>query len=399
MHRPVTPSGRIAPRPSYAPPAREVVERWRPSLAAKTGLSAVLVATLCALLAAGTLLVGFAAFTSDHDGPLTFDGVRRGMVGTMVVAAIVPIVFAGVVSYFYGKIVTRTRVEPLVHAMRRIAAGDMSPELPDPAETEFLSVNDSFEQMRAALLDALVKLEHQDSQRRRFFADLGHDLATPVSTVLSLVDTLRTESLVPTEAERDRLTAALEREAERLARLATDIRELAYLDDPDVRIRRRTQDVGAVVRDVVETVQLGSPGRRIRCEVESLRAKVDRTRIEQVVHNLLANAMRHTPETGEIRVTVDTEVGFPRIVVEDDGPGVSDDTLMKLGERFFRTDRARGRSSGGHGLGLSIVAAIVERHDGTLHFEHAESGGLRVVILLPADGIPPDPASNHPPKV
>ncbi|HZJ65494.1 MAG TPA: ATP-binding protein, partial [Kofleriaceae bacterium] len=110
----------------------------------------------------------------------------------------------------------------------------------------------------------------------------------------------------------------------------------------------------------------------------------DAMRVDQALANLLSNAMRYTPSGGRIAIGVEHVAQTVQLTVEDSGTGVPDDVLPRLGQRLLRLDPSRNRTTGGSGLGLSIVSAIVKRHDGTLQFGRAALGGLRVVVTLPA---------------
>jgi len=114
-----------------------------------------------------------------------------------------------------------------------------------------------------------------------------------------------------------------------------------------------------------------------------VRAGVDPHRVEQVLLNLLHNARRHAPAAGLVRVTVGAAPGGARVTVDDDGPGVDDALLPRLGERMFRADPSRSARSGGSGLGLSIAARIVALHGGAMRFARSPLGGLRVEFTLP----------------
>jgi signal transduction histidine kinase len=223
-----------------------------------------------------------------------------------------------------------------------------------------------------------------DAQRRRLFADLAHELATPASSILGITDALTTLVKAPDAAPMLKL---LESEGERLERLVTDIRLLATLEDPDRPLETTATDVAALAAQVCDRVALedGSP-RRIRYlgATEPIMATVDALRIDQVLSNLLSNARRYTPRAGEITVAVAAAPGKVTLQVEDSGIGVATEIRPQLGDRLLRIDPSRSRETGNHGLGLSIVAVIVKRHGGEIRFDRARLGGLGITIELPA---------------
>jgi two-component system OmpR family sensor kinase len=316
---------------------------------------------------------------------LAFMGYPLDVVA-FVVAVLVPIgvrtaVTGLVFSLTYGRQGLALRA-----AMRRLAEGDLTAgasAIPLDVERDVIGLRDAFEAMRAELDRVLRRMAHADAQRRRLFADLAHELATPATALLGLGDTLADPDLAGGDEARRRLLRALEGETLRLSRLVEDIRDLAALDDPDVSFALERADLAAPVRAAVERFAV-SPGAPIDVDARAVLADVDPHRIDQAVANLIKNARRHTPEGRRIRVSVRREGGSGVVMVEDEGPGVPTEALARLGERLYRVDEGRDRSRGGHGLGLSIVRAIVERHQGALAFEAAPAGGLRVTLRLPA---------------
>ena len=164
------------------------------------------------------------------------------------------------------------------------------------------------------------------------------------------------------------------------------------LDDPAVALEHGEVDVGALVRDVCRSRALADPeGPEIRCEARDVVLALDPERFQQVVVNLVGNAQRHARGGGAVHVTLEA-VGSGAetaltLRVDDDGPGVPEELLPRLGERLMRVDPSRTRATGGSGLGLAIVRAIVERHGGQLSFARSPAGGLRVEVRLSSDAI------------
>jgi signal transduction histidine kinase len=278
----------------------------------------------------------------------------------------------------------RSRHRPLVRAMREVSKGALDTELPEQLDPDFAEVRESFDTMRRALSEALGKLAAVDTQRRRLFADLAHELANPTSAIVGLVDTLGTPSLCEDPQVRARLLGSLEGEALRLARLVADVRDLAELEDPDVPCVREPLDLGSVVAEAASRFGLleGAP---LDVATEPAPILADGSRVEQVLANLVTNARRHTPKDGTVRVRVTSSETSATLVVEDSGPGVPDELLARLGERLLRLDPSRDRRTGGTGLGLSIVRSIAARHDATLTFDRGDLGGLRVTLVFARD--------------
>ncbi|HZS37559.1 MAG TPA: HAMP domain-containing sensor histidine kinase [Polyangia bacterium] len=288
------------------------------------------------------------------------------------------------IAWLFTWYVTRYRYRRLINAYAKLAEGDYHVDMPDSPDTGSERVREAFVAMTSALAAARSRLAHADGQRRRLFADLAHELATPITSVLGIADALHEPDKFDA-ARREQLIAHLQHEAARLQRLSADVRDLAMLDDPDTRIERRAVDVAALARSAVDRAQVIAGARvTISCRAEPATCEADPLRIDQVLANLLSNAVRYTPDAGRVDVAVTCAAKSIELTVEDSGAGVPDEVLPRLGERLLRVDPSRDRKTGGHGLGLSIVAAVVERHDGKLAFGRAALGGLRVVVRLPA---------------
>jgi len=279
--------------------------------------------------------------------------------------------------------VTRRRTERLVRALQRITEGELRGDLEPSIDTDLVMVREAIERMREALDTMTTRLRHVDAQRRRLFGDLSHELATPIGTILAISEALSREAIVEDRDERTKLLAFLEQEVTRLERLASDMRDLAWLDDPDFSLERGPADVASLARATVSRLAAVGTGAAVECVGASAPADVDSGRIEQVITNLVNNARRHAGASGHVRVEVSASDERVAILVDDDGTGVPDDVLPRLGERLFRPDPSRATRTGGHGLGLSIVRAVVQRHGGEIRFERAPMGGLRVAIALP----------------
>lgn len=299
----------------------------------------------------------------------------RGELLAIALVMVIPVAMVyGTTRFIVGRVTV-----PVVAAYRRLAAGDFTAELPTAtAGRDFLGVRDGFRAMADALERTLAEVRGADRERRRLFADLAHELATPTTTLIGIAAAVRAGT-----GDRDRLLELLERECARLERLIADVRELAALDDPEVGLERSSCELGALTAAAIEPLRVAHDGApALTVVVAELAAVVDGGRIEQVVTNLVGNALRHAGGAA-VEVVVAADGADAVLRVDDAGPGVPDDRLGDLGRRLVRIDRSRSRDSGGHGLGLSIVRAIVARHGGTITFARSRLGGLGVEVRLP----------------
>ncbi len=299
---------------------------------------------------------------------------------------LLPVVLCTAAVFAFTRYVHHFRLAALADAFERLADGDLAHRLPPPPDADSHPVGRAYDRMRLALGAMTERLRKTDLSRRQLFADLAHELGTPVTTVLALTDALGLPDVDASAERRRELVAALLTEGQRLVRLVADVRDLAELDDPAIALDRCEVDVAELTREVCRGRALSEPaGPRIQVEAAALVMAVDPDRFQQVVVNLVSNAQRHARGGGEVRLTLETDHDEVALRVDDDGLGVSDDLMSRLGERLMRTDPSRTRATGGSGLGLAIVRAIVERHGGRLAFSRAPSGGLRAEVRLPRD--------------
>ncbi len=262
-------------------------------------------------------------------------------------------------------------------------------ELTDPA-TEVGQVGAALNSMLGHVERALDTRHESEQRVRQFLADASHELRTPLSTIMGYAELTRR-----TPDDADLMTQAMGRiqaESGRMAALVNDLLLLARLDSGR-ELEQADVDISRQLVEAVNDARVVSPGHRWRLRVpeEPLHVLGDRDRLHQVFSNLLGNAVRHTPEGTTISVAV-AVLGTPapggppgevEVRVQDDGPGMPPSMAGKEFERFSRGDTSRTRTSGGAGLGLSIVHAIVAAHHGSVDIT-GSAQGTTVVIRLPA---------------
>lgn len=246
----------------------------------------------------------------------------------------------------------------------------------------------------------LERLDRSSEWHRRIIRDLGHDLRTPITTLRATVETaLMSER----SAERYRaVLAGLMEEIDRLELIGDAMSILARLESGELAPRLVVSDLGAVAGQAVERARERDPGHDLRFvpPATALTADADPRLLGMTLDQLLDNVQRHTPAGTRADVTGDSGDGVVRLTVEDRGPGVPEEKLRHLFDRFYRGDPARGRAAGA-GLGLTLAAAIVDLHGGRIIAERGDAGGLRVRIELPAGDAPSpgragDPATSAP---
>jgi signal transduction histidine kinase len=280
----------------------------------------------------------------------------------------------------------RRRLREVQEATERLGAGDLDARAPDYGGDEVAAVARSFNKMAAELTSRARALEASDSARRQLLADVSHELMTPLTAMRGYIETLGMPELRLDSPTRERYMRIVTEETHRLERIIGDLLDLARLEGGGTSFRRERVDVNAIFTRVAarHERELRERGVRLVRHVEPGAEHVtgDSDRLEQALQNLAANALRHTPEGGEIRLAGSVVPDGSVLSVRDTGPGIPDEHLPLIFERFYKVDAAR-KAAGGSGLGLSIVKAIVERHGGRISARN--DNGAVFEILLPPD--------------
>ncbi|EID44726.1 two-component system, sensor protein, histidine protein kinase [Parageobacillus thermoglucosidasius TNO-09.020] len=246
--------------------------------------------------------------------------------------------------------------------------------------------NDEIGKLAKAFNIMAKAVAEEDMRKREFLANVSHELRTPISYVKGYSEAIL-EGLVKTKEEQRKHVQLIYREAGRMERLVRDLLDLAQLEGNGVPLQKVPLVFAQVIEDTVAKYEPFLQKKQITLAVEldhDIILEGDADRLEQVVQNLLDNAVRYTPDAGKIDIQLrKVSSKSCQLIIRDSGKGVPKEKLAFLGQRFFRVDQARSRKEGGTGLGLAIVKQIISLHDGTISFFSEEGKGMEVVIELP----------------
>jgi two-component system OmpR family sensor kinase len=306
--------------------------------------------------------------------------LHRLMLIELLVTALVLLAIA-----LLGLWVVRLGLRPLAaigDTAAAIAAGDLTRRVERAEErTEVGRLGLALNAMLAQIESAFREREATEGRLRRFVADASHELRTPLAAVRAYAELFkRGASDRPDDLARS--MRGIERESERMSLLVEDLLLLARLDEGRPLETKRVQ-LDELILEAVETAQTVEPDRPVDVELEPAVVAGDPAGLRQIIDNLLANVRAHTPPGTPARVTLARVNGNARIEVADSGPGIDEENLARLFERFHRADASRARASGGVGLGLSIVAAVAAAHEGTVSVDSAPGVGATFRIELP----------------
>jgi two-component system sensor histidine kinase BaeS len=306
--------------------------------------------------------------------------VVRDLRTRWLLSTLIALLLSGGVGLLLSQAIARP-LRRLTSAAGAVARGDLDHQVPVGSRDELGRLSRAFNEMTARLRAAR-------QVQTDFVANVSHELRTPLTAVKGTVETLR-DGAVDDPEVRDRFLATIETETDRLIRLVNDLLILSRADSEALNLQREPLNLAQLARSTVRKLAAGAEAQGVALAVEADRraplALADRDRIEQVLVNLLDNAIKYSPPARTVRVRVaGSSDGMAQVDVRDEGIGIPAGELGRIGERFYRTDRARSRAEGGSGLGLAIARALVEAHGGRLWLESEEGHGTLVTFTLPA---------------
>lgn len=365
--------------------------------ARRTGLAARLMTAQVLVIGVGALTLVVAAalvapsLFNEHlartgeDSPMVREHAAQAFASSFAIslalAMVAALSAAGLVSWFLVRRVAHP-VAALADAADALSAGNYQVRAPAGG------FGSELERLSGAFDHMAVQLADTDAARARMLADLAHEVRTPLATLEAYIDGLE-DGVVPASADSYQ---TMRDQVARLRRLAGDLREAAAAEEQALGLDLQTCEPGSLVAAAVAAARPRYQAKGVELTLSTGRVApavlADRVRIQQVLANLLDNALRHTPPGGHASVAVAASAGDVRIRVTDDGAGIPTDQLNAVFDRFYRVDPARAvADGGGSGLGLTIARAIVTAHGGTLTATSPGPGrGATFTVTLPPAG-------------
>jgi signal transduction histidine kinase len=247
-------------------------------------------------------------------------------------------------------------------------------------------LRNTFHTMSGRIVEQMSELERADRMRRELVANVSHDLRTPLASLHGYLETLVLKGDRLEKEERDRYLEIATRHSGRLGKRVGDLFELAKLDACEVRLRREPFSAAELVQDVVQKFQIEAGRKQVQLHTEREKGlpfvDADIGLVERVLENLIGNAVRHTPEGGQVTVSIEGNESGIRVQVRDTGPGIAPEELEAVFDRFYQ-GKDEGAGKGGSGLGLAIAHRIVELHGGTIRAESRPGEGAVFIFTLP----------------
>jgi signal transduction histidine kinase len=323
----------------------------------------------------------------DDGGPL--QAGRAEIAGRLVNFMLLSVVVGLGAGAVIGRIVSAP-ISDLAKAAHRVGQGDLGVRVKPHGSREMVELAETFNKMAA-------DVQHAERLRNNLMADVSHELRTPLTVLEGNLRADLDHVYALDEAE----IANLYGQTRHLIRLVNDLRELALAENHQLLLEKQPTDLNTLVAETLQAIEPLAAEKGVRLENDTAQLPellVDAIRIRQVLFNLLANALRHTPAGGQVTVSATAIAGKVLLAVRDTGEGLDPEQLAAVFDRFYRGDKSRSRETGGTGLGLAIVKAIVEAHGGRVAAQSAGKGqGCAFVVTLPLDSQPALEGVTRPP--
>lgn len=317
------------------------------------------------------------AYEYDTEQAALLEGLQSNLLRLSAVVGIAVLLL----SFWLSQVLTG-KLGQLLVAIRKVREGAYSHRTEISGHDEIAQLGEEFN----SLAD---RLQTTEDARRRFVSDASHELKTPLAAIRLLTDSiLQTDNIDP--ATTREFVADIGQEAERLSRITEDLLRLTRLDSGVLDPAQPT-DVKPVLEQVMRMMDLVAKekGVKLTCQAQAgCMATATPDEIHQVIYNLTDNAVKYTGRGGSVQVSLLRQGTRALLRVEDNGPGIPEEDLPRVFQRFYRVDKARSRAAGGTGLGLSIVSDTVKRRGGWVEAANRPEGGavFTVTWLLPEGG-------------
>lgn len=236
----------------------------------------------------------------------------------------------------------------------------------------------------------MTEQKELDEMRKEFVANVSHELRTPLTTVKSYAETLL-DGAIEDKNLAVSFLQVINNEADRMTALVQDLLELSRLDNKQVKFNFKSVNITQLIIKSVEQHQILAQKKNQKLDYSISNKKIvvniDSERIQQVLSNVISNAIKYSPENAEINVKLYEEDDFALVSVSDTGFGIPESDLPRIFERFYRVDKARSRKVGGTGLGLAIAKEIMELHNGKIYAESEYGNGTTITLKFPKQSL------------
>lgn len=311
-----------------------------------------------------------------HTAMTELDSLQDNMLSIMYMPFLVMLLVVGIVLAYLSGTVLRP-IAKINNTAREYAKGNFEARTGVKRQDEIGELSDSLEYMAS-------ELSKLDEYRKNFIANISHDFRSPLTSIKGYLEAML-DGTIPVEKHNRYLNTVLS-ESKRLTKLTTGLLELNDFDTYGPILKRKIFDIVDVIRETRNTVEGLCEEKhidfRLKCPAENTMVYADKMKIEQVVYNLIDNAIKFSPNNGRITVTVYEKNEKIFVSVKDEGPGIQKDKQNKVWDRFYKSDSSRGKDKKGTGLGLSITREIIKAHGENINLISTEGAGSEFVFTL-----------------
>ncbi|GAB6138471.1 sensor histidine kinase [Halanaerobaculum tunisiense] len=284
----------------------------------------------------------------------------------LVYAALISVALASVLSFTLSKRFSRP-LQKMKEIAVRMAHGNFSQRVEINSNDEIGQLATSFNYLADKLEETIASLQEKEQLQKRFVANVSHELRTPLTSIRGFIQALQ-DGVYEDKEDREEYYAIISQEVQRLIRLVNDLLDLSRIELGQIKMEEETVDLKSLLTSVVKNLKPTLEEKELEIDLELPTADIlvwaDQDRIEQVLINLISNAIDFTPAQGQITIQLQKKEQQVEVLIQDTGPGIPEDDLDDIWNRFHKVDKARVSTKGGTGLGLSIVEEIITRHDG-----------------------------------
>ena len=344
-------------------------------------------------------------FPEDSPVPIR---IKNEVVGTLVVtrmpsgfdvlnSLVLPFgtttIFLGILTIVIGMLLSQRLINPLaevIAASRAVTSGNLAARVKVQGPDDLRVLSDSFNQMASSL-------DKNDKEQRNLIADIAHELRTPLAIIQGKLEGI-VDGIYPSD---DAHIQPILQETVHLERLITDLDMLAQAESNQLKFTLLAVNLDDLAKKAVDNFEAEASEKKITVQVHSDETIPDvlgdPQRISQVINNLLSNAIRYIPAGGKVNIQTRRLDDGVELTVVDNGPGIPEEELPHIFDRFWRSEKSRSRASGGAGLGLAIARQFIEIQGGRIWANNQPEGGLEVGFVLPAapsTGSGTDPSNN-----
>jgi two-component system, OmpR family, sensor histidine kinase BaeS len=297
----------------------------------------------------------------------------------LILPVFIPVLVGLIVAITVAARIARP-LEAISRTARRVAKGDFSARV--EIDKRHQTRQDEATELARNFNTMAQNLEQLETERRVTAAAIAHELRTPITVLHSRLQAVKDGLITVNQAEAEVLLS----QTELLTRLVDDLRTLSLAEAGRLQLEQTQFDFAVLVQNTLQGFQAKADAKNIQLELSAQAYPItaDASRLQQVLQNLLENALRHAPVGSRVLVRLEASQTGLRLEVRDFGSGIPAEALPHLFERFYRAETSRSRETGGTGLGLAVVKAIVEAHGGTVSAENHAAGGAVFLVQLPS---------------